>query len=193
MDLERASESNITLLNLGLYADYERIPAGVQFKHALSGGADALQVRVRDFSGPENGTGLAVYVRMGAPVVHEPTRIDALGLAHAIPTTYDAVFELDEADDVLVLSADNVPGLRTDHTVHWSIASINRTRFPMDAVYVSLSLEAEAITQPESVTDSPTSKGCQVGSMRRYNGPSAVWFVFCLSVLFRMRKYRSAI
>ena len=38
---------------MGLFADYERIPAGIQFKYPLPAGKDELKIIVSDFSGPE--------------------------------------------------------------------------------------------------------------------------------------------
>ena len=150
VDLSQVDKSKVSLLNLGLFADYERIPAGIQFKYPLPPDMNEIQIRISDFSGTEQGTGLAVYLRIGAPILHEPGRVDGLGLEHAVPVTYDAVLEVDERDEVLYINTDVLPELRPGMVLHWSVASINRTRIPMDAVYLSASIGAEASRLPAS-------------------------------------------
>jgi len=189
VDLERVERSELTLLNLGLYKDYERIPAGIQFKHRLSGGKNQIEVRVSDFTGPAKGTGLALYARVDAPVEHATTRMEGLGLAHAIPTTFDAVFELDEENTVLTLSGDNVPGLRPGRVLHWSVASINRTRLPMDAVYLSLAMEADSVLA-DNDAEPDKSAGCQATTMPHWGTGLVVCLSFCFTVILRRRKYR---
>ncbi len=185
VDLSQVEASKISLLNLGLFADYERIPAGIQFKYPLPAGKDEIKIRVSDFSGPEKGTGLAVYLRVGDPVLHAPAQVEGLGLAHAIPVQYDAVFEIDEAEEELVINANNLSTFRAGSVVHWSVASINRTRTPMDAAYLSATIKAEA-TNRRSAEDRGSKSSCNMVPLHRSIG--SIWVLVFGGFVVRVRR-----
>ena len=191
INLANVDEARLTLLNLGFSADYERIPAGVQFRHELPQGFDELHVNVLEFTGSDKGTGLAIYVRVGAPVEHETERMEGLGLQHAIPVNFDAVFEVDEESAELVLNAANVPGFYPGQDLYWSVASINRSRVPMDAVYLSVTMAAEAMEVQPAVQKAEQKSGCVQAPVRptRTNVGSWMWIVLLAALSRRKIKH----
>ena len=189
IDLERNDAMKLVLINYGFGGEYERVPGGVQFKHRVDESADHLRVTVRDFSGADQDTGLAVYIRVGAPVAHETTRVEGLGLHHAIPIEFDAVFELDEEQGEFLIDEDSVPGFEPGVEVYGSIASINRGRIPLDVVYVSAVVSADALVKTGQLDlDLGVSGGCSVGKMRPSFQFLPYGSIFLLSVLFSRRR-----
>lgn len=160
IDLEVTPAMRSTLINYGLGGEYERVAAGVQFRHRLPAEAKQVRLNISDFSGVEVGTGLAVYIRLGAPVEHETMRVEGIGLHHAVPVRFDAVFEIDEVQAELRLDSNTVPGLEPGMDVYGSIASINRSRPPMDVTYVSAVLSASATIDAGGQTVGAPSAGC---------------------------------
>ena len=148
--------------NYGLGGEYERVPAGVQFMHPIPSGVDRVRVSISDFSGPDLGTGLAVYLRMDAPIQHETTRVEGLGLHHAIPTGFDAVFELDESDGEVWVDADSLPGFAEGGVLHGSLAAVNRSRGFMDVTYASVVVHADAYMAADrvDVQENAVTSGC---------------------------------
>ena len=162
IDLSDTDAMRLTLLNYGLGGEYEQVPAGVQFKHPIPSGVDRVRVSISDFNGPELGTGLAIYLRMDAPIQHETTRIEGLGLNHALPTDFDAVFEMDESDGEIWVDADSLPGFAEGGVLHGSLAAINRTRGFMDVTYASVVVHADAYMAAGfvEVQEGPATGGC---------------------------------
>ena len=99
---------------------------------------------MQDFTGAEAGTGLAVYLRMDAPILHETTRVEGLGLHHAIFVEFDAVVELDESQGEIWVDAASLPGFGEGGVLHGSLAAVNRTRGFMDIAYASAVVYADA-------------------------------------------------
>jgi hypothetical protein len=187
IDLETAEKMQTILLNLGLDGDYKRIPGGVQFKHRLPAEASGIRLRVDGFTGASQGTGLAIYLRVDAPVEHEATRVEGLGLHHAIPIKFDAVIELDEEEAVWIVDETVLPGLVPGSVLHGSLASINRTRMPMDVVFLSVALAAEPLLDVDSIFDKGPSTGCSALnqlSLFEHCG----WLIFCAFGLIVMRR-----
>jgi hypothetical protein len=191
IDMQRVDAVPITMLNLGLSGQYERIPAGVQFKYAVPPESDELRIRVSDFTGAKERTGLAIYVRTGAPVEHETMRIDGLGLQHAVPVTFDAVFEVDEEAADVVIDNRTVSTFQPGVEVYWSVASINRSRDAMDAVYLSVTMGADALIGQEVQAPKNEGSGCSYASARRLTvvpGSSAL-LLFCVVGVRRKTKH----
>ena len=162
VDLSDTGAMRLSLLNYGLGGEYERVPAGVQFKHPIPSGVDRVRVSISDFSGPDLGTGLAVYLRMDAPIQHETTRVEGLGLHHAIPTGFDAVFELDASDGEIWVDADSLPGFAEGGVLHGSLAAVNRSRGFMDVTYASVVVHADAYMAADrvDVQENAVTSGC---------------------------------
>jgi len=193
IDLKRVDSSRISLLNLGLGGAYARIPAGVQFKYVVPPESDRLQIRVSDFTGVSKGSALAVYVRVGSPVEHEPTRIDGLGLLHAIPVAFDAVFEVDEEAADIVISDRNVSTFQPGVELYWSVASINVSRSAMDAVYLAVTMGADALIGEEVSVIESRGSGCAVSNMRDCKRVSGCWTVILFCVVAIRRKPKDMI
>jgi hypothetical protein len=121
---------------------------------------------VSDFSGVEDGTGLAVTIRLGAPVAHDTMRVEGLGLHHAVAVDFDAVFEVDTEDAELIIDAETVEGFEPGMEVFGSVASINRSRVPMDAAYASVALSADAVLKTGSQSIDAQGGGCVTVKMR---------------------------
>lgn len=166
IDLEVAPSMTQVLLNLGLSGEYERLAGGVQFKRRIPPESSAIQLSVRNFNGANQGSGLALYLRLDEPIEHEATRIDGIGLHHAIPTKYDAVIELDQEHGVFMIDDSVVSGFENAAVLFGSLASINRNRAPLDADYMSLSLSAVAVQRSNEIVESTTSTGCGVAQRR---------------------------
>lgn len=162
VDLSTTDAMRVTMLNYGLGGEYERVPAGVQFMHPLAPGVDRVRIGLRNFSGAGAGTGLAVYLRMDEPIEHETTRVEGLGLHHAIPVEFDAVYELDESDGEIWVDVDALPGFSGGGVLHGSLAAVNRTRGFMDVAYSSVVVHAEAYmaTGRVEVQSETTTGGC---------------------------------
>ena len=169
IDLATTGAMRVTLLNYGLGGEYERVPAGVQFMHAIPTGVDRIRIRVQDFTGAEAGTGLAVYLRMDAPILHETTRVEGLGLHHAIPVEFDAVVELDESQGEIWVDAESLPGFGEGGVLHGSLAAVNRTRGFMDIAYASAVVHADAYLAAGrvDVAEGEDSGGCATVSPDR--------------------------
>ena len=166
IDLELVPSMTQVLLNLGLSGEYERLAGGVQFKRRITPESSAIRLTVRDFNGADQGSGLALYLRLDAPVEHEATRIEGIGLHHAIPTKYDAVIELDEEQGVFTIDQSVVSGFDNASVLFGSLASINRNRAPLDADYMSLRLSAVAVQRSNEIVESTTQTGCTVAKQR---------------------------
>jgi hypothetical protein len=166
VDLEAVPAMKLSLINYGLSGDYERVAAGVQFRHWVPPEADHLRLKVSDFSGVEDGTGLAVTIRLGSPVAHDTMRVEGLGLHHAVVVDFDAVFEVDTEDAELIIDADTVAGFEPGMEVFGSVASINRSRVPMDVAYASVVLSADAVLKTGSQSIDVEGGGCANVSMR---------------------------
>ncbi len=160
IDLARVQHTRQVLLNLGLSAPYDRLAGGVQFMHRIPAESDGILLDIRDFDGASQGSGLAIYLRLDAPVEHEPSRIEGIGLHHATPVTYDALLELDEETGQLFVTEDTVPGLLDAGVLYGSLASINRRRLPLDADYMNVTIAATALQRTETVADRPVASGC---------------------------------
>jgi len=189
VDLSISPAMTLSLLNYGLHGEYERVPAGVQFRYPIGNGVDHVRLKVSNFSGPENGTGLAVYISVGQPVAHDTTRVEGLGLHHAIPVEYDAVFEIDTTTAELEISAQSVPGFQPGVEVYGSVGSINRSRAPMDVAYSSVVLSADALLLSGAIPlGTEDLGGCSVAPMRRMAWFGRLFWVCLLTVaLYRRR------
>jgi hypothetical protein len=187
IDLETAEKMQTVLLNLGLDGDYKQIPGGVQFKHRLPAEASGIRLRVDGFTGPSQGTGLALYLRVDAPVEHETTRVEGLGLHHAIPVKFDAVLELDEEDAVWIVDETLLPGLVPGSVLHGSLASINRTRAPLDVVFLSVGLTAEPLLDVDPILEKPSSAGCSA-SNQWMPVDRKLWLMICLFLMAGVRR-----
>jgi len=144
IDLSLTDAMRVTLINYGLGGEYERVAGGVQFMHPIPPGVDRVRLSVNDFTGADSGTGLAIYLRMDGPILHETTRVEGLGLHHAIPVAFDALHELDEADGEIWVDVDTLPGFAEGGVLHGSLAAVNRSRGFMDVTYASVVVHAEA-------------------------------------------------
>ena len=123
-------------------------------------------VRISDFSGAVNGLGLAIYLRVGEPVEHTTTRVEGLGLHHAIPVEYDAVIDIDDTDAIVRVDAFTLPGFEPGVTVYGSVASINRDREPMDVAYSKVTISTKAYMRTERVDiEEGVVGGCNNGQM----------------------------
>ena len=69
---------------------------------------------------------------------------DSLGLHHAIPVDFDALFELDESTGEVWVSVDTLPGFAEGGVLHGSFAAVNRTRGFMDIAYAEAVVDVEA-------------------------------------------------
>ena len=188
IDLEQTDVMRLTLINYGFRGDYERVPAGVQFKHHVDQSADHLRLTIGNFSGVERGTGLAVYLKVGSPVVHEATRVEGLGLHHAIPIDYDVVFEVDSEAAEIRIDADLLPGFEPGVVVHGSVASINRDREPMDVTYLSVSLSADAVLETGWLEVEQTADGgCSISQTRLESRGKLSLSLFLFIVAFLRR------
>ena len=187
IDLETVDMMQTVLLNLGLDGDYKQIPGGVQFKHRLPAEASGIRLQVDGFTGASQGTGLALYLRVDAPVEHETARVEGLGLHHAIPTHFDAVLELDEENAVWVVDETVLPGLVPGSVLHGSLASINRTRMPLDVVFLSVGIAAEPLLEVDQIPKTSSSAGCSLVS--RDTLAQKVWWIMAgLFVVAGMRR-----
>lgn len=187
IDLSVTPAMKSTLINYGLSGEYERVAGGVQFRHYLPPEADQLRLKVSDFSGSGAGTGLAIYIRLNEPVEHDTMRVEGLGLHHAVPVRYDAVLEVDEAQAELWLDATTISGLEPGTHVYGSIASVNRSRLPMDVAYVSVTLAAAAIlTTGEQSIEAPVT-GCMVVPSTKTK-PNLFWVLSGLFVVAMNRR-----
>jgi hypothetical protein len=184
IDLERVDAMSSVLLNLGLSDPYERIPGGVQFRHRIPAEARAIRLRVEDFTGASEGSGLAIYLRLDAPVEHEPTRIEGVGLHHAIPIAYDAVIEIDSEDAVIEVDETVLAGFDDAGVLHGSLASINRARAPLDVDYMGVVIAGDAVQGGEVLNTDPEVSGCTSVPVQS-KGP---WWVFLGSVLVGIRR-----
>jgi len=187
IDLEIAEKMETVLLNLGLDGDYKQIPGGVQFKHRLPAEASGIRLRVDGFTGASQGTGLALYLRVNAPVEHETARVEGLGLHHAIPVHFDAVLELDEEDAVWIVDETLLPGLVPGSVLHGSLASINRTRAPLDVVFLSVGITAEPLLDVDPSHEKSPSAGCSTFNQWMPVGKKS-WFLVCLFLVTRVRR-----
>ncbi len=160
VDLKHTESSLQYLMNLGLMDQYERIPAGVQFQYQTPPESNEFQINIEDFSGVDAQTGLAVYLRAGNPVEHEAMRIEGLGLHHAVPVAFDAVFEIDESAATIVLNEESDPPLVPGERYYWSIATINRGRSPMDVAYSKVTIQANAFMGGFASLEPNKSVGC---------------------------------
>ena len=187
VDLSSVPTMRQSLINYGLDGPYQRVPAGVQFKHPIGVGVDRIRLNVRDFTGAEAGTGLAIYLRMDEPIRHETSRVEGLGLRHATPVDFDAVVEVDESSGTILIDAETLPGFEPGGVVHGSLASINRSRGILDVAYSSVAIDAEALMVTGSVElESVTEGGCQVAPAP----PRWLW-VCLIPVIVRLRRSRS--
>jgi len=187
IDLETNENMKLVLLNLGLDGDYKRIPGGVQFKHRLPAEASGIRIRVDGFTGASQGTGLALYLRVDGPVEHETTRVEGLGLHHAIPTNFDAVLELDEEAGVWIVDGTVLPGLVPGSVLHGSLASINRTRVPLDVAFSSVVLAAEPMLEVEPILEKGSTVGCSV-SNHTTSAKKIYWIIFGSLLVAAMRR-----
>lgn len=185
IDLERVGSTSQVLLNLGLSGPYERLAGGVQFRHRIPAEAVAIRLNIREFSGAADGSGLAVYLRLDEPVEHEPSRIEGIGLHHATPVAFDAVLELDDENGAFTVSESTLPGLLDAGMLYGSLASINRSRTPLDADYMSVTVSAAAVQETATVSERPVEAGCSVVSRRPTSG-----FMLWLAVWMAARKKR---
>jgi hypothetical protein len=188
IDLEQTDSASLTLLNLGLGGDYRRIPAGVQFKHVVPPESDEFRIRVSGFTGVSKGSALAVYVRAESPVEHETTRIDGLGLRHAIPVAFDAVFEVDEERADIVINGATLSVFQPGVELYWSVASVNVSRTPMDAVYLSVTMGADALIGQEVQAEKSAVSGCSYASTRRSSPEDLFWLLALSGGIFVRRK-----
>ena len=188
IDLQHTEMSQQYLMNLGLDGPYKRIPAGVQFQYQTPAESNEFHINIRDFSGFDNQTGLALYLRAGSPVEHEATRIEGLGLHHAIPIHYDAVFEIDESSATIVLNDHSEPALVPGERYFWSIATINQGRTPMDVAYSKVTIQAQALIG--DITHSKPSKatGCTTGPSQIDN---RLFWLLPVATLIMARRRRS--
>ena len=189
VDLAEVDAMRLTLINYGLGGDYERVPAGVQFKHYIDPGADRVRISISDFSGADSGTGMAVYLRMDAPIHHETTRVEGLGLHHAIPRDFDAVFEFDEATGELWIDADVLPGFEPGGVLHGSVAAINRSRGLMDVAYSTVVLHADVyMAAGQLEVQGEATEGCATAS--RQAGHRTPFAILCvlMAVMLRARR-----
>ncbi|MEC9390256.1 MAG: hypothetical protein VX944_09290 [Myxococcota bacterium] len=160
IDLERVGSTRQVLLNLGLSGPYERLAGGVQFMHRIPAESESIRIAIEDFDGASQGSGLAIYLRLDAPVEHEASRIEGVGLHHAQPVAYDAVLELDASSGTFVVGEAELPGFLVADAVYGSLASINRSRDPMDADYMSATVSAVAVQPQDAIAQRSTSTGC---------------------------------
>ncbi len=186
IDLEQAPGMTQVLLNLGLSGEYERIPGGVQFLHRIPAESEGLRLQVRGFSGAAEGSGLAIYLRLDAPVEHQPTRIEGVGLHHAIPVSYDAVVELDEESGEFIVDEALLPGFLDAAHVYGSVASINRNRAPLDADYMSVTVSAVPLQHRSEIQENAASGGCSA-LPGRLNTEKLVFAILWLGMFGRRR------
>jgi hypothetical protein len=150
---------------------------------------DHLMVRISDFTGATNGLGLAIYLRVGEPVAHETTRVEGLGLHHAIPVEYDAVIDIDDAEAIIRVDALSLPGFEPGVTVYGSVASINRDRDPMDVAYSKVTISTKAYMQTERVDiEEGVVGGCNSSQMRpRHTWDWAIYLCLLIVAWARAR------
>jgi hypothetical protein len=175
IDLKQTETSQQYLMNLGLDGAYERIPGGVQFQYQTPPESNEFQINIREFSGTDTQTGLAVYLRAGSPVEHEAMRIEGLGLHHAVPIQYDTLFEIDEASADIILDEKSDPPLNPGERYFWSIATINRGRPPMDVAYSKVTVQAKALIGELNTAEAGKSAGCTTLSVPPPN--RSFWFL----------------
>jgi len=188
IDLEQTDNMRLTLINYGFRGDYERVPGGVQFKHRVDPSVDHLRLRIDNFTGFDRGTGLAVYLRIDSPVEHEATRVEGIGLHHAIPVYFDAVLEIDSESAEIRIDSDTLPGFEPGVVVYGSVASVNIDRDPLDVVYLSVILSADAVLETGKLdVDQDVGGGCSTGAMRLAPKTQA-WLYFCLFVMAARRR-----
>lgn len=176
IDLERVGSTRQVLLNLGLSGPYERLAGGVQFMHRIPAESESIRIAIEDFDGASQGSGLAIYLRLDAPVEHEASRIDGVGLHHAQPVAYDAVLELDAPSGTFVVGEGELPGFLVADAVYGSLASINRSRDPMDADYMSATVSAVAVQPQDAIAERSTSPGCHSAAG---GNVSPLWMGWC--------------
>jgi hypothetical protein len=188
IDLQQTETSQQYLMNLGLDGPYGRIPGGVQFQYQTPAESNEFHINIQDFTGFDAQTGLAVYLRAGSPVEHEATRIEGLGLHHAIPVLYDTVFEINESSATIVLNDNSEPPLIPGERYFWSIATINQGRTPMDVAYSKVTVQAQALIG--DITSPAISKS--VGCTTRPSQPDNrfIWLI-TVGVLIITRRSRT--
>ena len=187
IDLERVGSTQQVLLNLGLSGPYERLAGGVQFMHRIPAEAESIRIAVDDFDGAGQGSGLAIYLRLDEPVGHEASRIEGVGLHHAQPVEYDAVLELDAPSGTFAVGERLIPGFRDADAVYGSLASINRTRAPMDADYMSATVSAVAVQPHDAIVERSTSGGCHSAARGNVSPIWVGWFSLMLGLAIRRR------
>jgi len=120
-------------------------------------------------------------------VEHETTRVEGLGLHHAIPVHFDGVLELDEEDAVWIVDETVLPGLVPGSVLHGSLASINRTRAPLDVVFLAVGLTAEPLLDVDPILEKPPSAGCSA-SNQWMPVERNLWLMTCLFLMAGMRR-----
>jgi hypothetical protein len=146
------------LLTGGLAGDLERLPGGVGLSIDVPDAAVAVSIDVSEFLGdPE--LGWAVYGRVGEPVGHEFTVIDAIGLGFAVPTVYDWLVDGEGAERF------EVPALPRGETLYLSVSSRNLgglAPFVFDFGRITLAVEVEEATAPLA-PEAAAGCGCATG------------------------------
>ena len=188
IDLERVGSTRQVLLNLGLSGPYERLAGGVQFMHRIPAESESIRIAIEDFDGASQGSGLAIYLRLDAPVEHEASRIDGVGLHHAQPVAYDAVLELDAPSGTFVVGEGELPGFLLADAVYGSLASINRSRDPMDADYMSATVSAVAVQPQDAIAQRSTSTGCNSAAGGNVSPLWVGWSGLVMGLAIRRRR-----
>jgi hypothetical protein len=160
VELHRDLVSRHYLMNLGFADPFDRMPIGVQFAIPTPPNAHTVVFRVSDFTGEESGTGWTVHVRSGAPIEHEASKVEGLGLAHAAPIEFDSQFD-GEVDGTIVLDAHSSPPLVAGETYYFAVSSQNLTRTPLDVAYSRIALSAEVHIHEAGSPIVSSTKGCR--------------------------------
>ena len=175
VDLGDVPTSTQYLLNLGLDGDLARFPTGVQFKLQAPPEATAIELEILEFDGKSNGTGWTLTIRAGAPVGHEATRVEGVGLAYAVPVDFDLQVD-GERTGRIRLDESSALRLEPGEVYYFAIAARNLSREPLDIDYAKITVAGRATLGTLAPETALNSGGC---STRGPGGtpPLGAWFL----------------
>jgi len=184
IDLSQVETSRQYLLNLGLDDAYARFPTAVQFSLVAPPEATALLLDVHDFDGAREGTGWTIYIRAGAPVEHQASKVEGVGLAFAEPVEFDLSIDGRAARRTIRLDAESQLALVPGEIYYFALASRNLSREALDIDYSAITISGTILIGGTAQAIEKPTAGCHT-SRNLPSGP--LGFLLPLALIRRRR------
>ncbi|MBT3223929.1 MAG: hypothetical protein HN348_33090, partial [Proteobacteria bacterium] len=175
--LDDGEEREQFIVNAGLHEEFALIPLGTQFSLDVPDEADWLRFEITDYRGSED-LGYTLFMRQDDYIEHETTTLEFIGLAIAVPTTYDLDVEGEGTGIVLELDSGTDPPLEPGNTYYFSMAGRNLGGIELlDFTAGRITVAAEWGQNQAPPDESP--KGCSCDGARVPSIASLVLILLC--------------